>query len=108
MYYSRGKKETLQKRQKNIRKVSKYPPYIPKNQNFLASLDLFSPQKYQGEWEAEGVECQLVGEGEILHQPADKKILITTRSGQVIRLGWSPNVHCTPSDFFFRGEFALK
>ena len=45
----------------------------------LASIDMLSPQKYQGEWEADGVESQLVGEGEILHQPADKKILILTR-----------------------------
>ena len=44
-----------------------------------ASIDMLSPQKYQGEWEAEGVQCQLVGEGEIVHQPADKKILILTR-----------------------------
>ena len=43
------------------------------------SIDIFLPQKYQGEWEAEGVDCQLVGEGQIVHQPADKKILILTR-----------------------------
>ena len=43
---------------------------------------MFSLQKYQGEWEADGVECQLVGEGQIVHQPADKKILILTRSGE--------------------------
>merc|ERR1739838_944195 len=33
------------------------------------------------EWEREGIDCHLMGDGHIVHTPAEKKILILSRQG---------------------------
>eukprot|EP00091_Calanus_sinicus_P002265 TRINITY_DN1229_c0_g1_i10.p1 TRINITY_DN1229_c0_g1~~TRINITY_DN1229_c0_g1_i10.p1 ORF type:complete len:137 (-),score=56.05 TRINITY_DN1229_c0_g1_i10:148-513(-) len=36
---------------------------------------------YAAEWEKEGIECALMGDGHLVHTPQEKKILILSRQG---------------------------